>query len=243
MPSALSMEQRGIPTERGDINRAIRKANDEIQNINATILKLENELEQLINEQQQDEQQQAQQKQDIAITDIPTPAQKTTQTDITKADTVKADSVKKSTPQTATPSTPQAKPKSAQSTKAETQIKPVQPAKSTMQTKPVQTAKATTPTKPTPKPRTLAIVDKEIDIVETKLQRLEHASSVITSYNYKIQDIERNLNSVGWWEWRKMLKEISTEEQRRDSYEADTTKKYGTKEVAFIHFQGNIKIT
>ena len=26
-----------------------------------------------------------------------------------------------------------------------------------------------------------------------------------------------------------MLKEITTEEQRRDSYEADTTKKYGTK--------------
>jgi len=46
--AAHQMEQRGIPTERGDINRAIKKANEAIQNINATILKLENELQQLI---------------------------------------------------------------------------------------------------------------------------------------------------------------------------------------------------
>jgi len=37
------MEKRGIPTERGDINRAIKLANAEIENINATLRKLEAE--------------------------------------------------------------------------------------------------------------------------------------------------------------------------------------------------------
>ena len=79
------------------------------------------------------------------------------------------------------------------------------------------------------KPKTLKQVDKEIDLVETKLQRLEHASTVIMLYNRTIEDIQRNLNSVGWWERRKILNEISAEEQKRNSYEADIAKKYGTK--------------
>jgi len=41
------MEQRGIRTERGDINRAIKLANAEIEKINATLQTLETELEQL----------------------------------------------------------------------------------------------------------------------------------------------------------------------------------------------------
>ena len=170
--AAHQMEQRGIPTERGDINRATKRANEEIANINTTILKLENELQQIKDEQQQEE---MQQKQEQPKLDIPKTAQKTST----------ADSTKKPTSQTIT--------------------------------KPVQ------------KLKTLKQVDKEIDIVETKLQRLEHAKTVIVSYNHKIEDIQRNLHTVGWWERRKMLKEIALEEQRRDSYEAETTKKYGTK--------------
>jgi len=49
------------------------------------------------------------------------------------------------------------------------------------------------------------------------------------SYNYKIQDIQRNLSSAGFFERRKMQKEISTQEQNRNAYQKDTTKKYGTK--------------
>jgi len=183
--AAHQMEQRGIPTERGNINRAIIKANEEMQNINIAIQKLENELQQLIDEQRQEETQQKQ--------DIPTTTQKITTADFTK------------------------KPKAKTAPTTQTKANPVQAPKANTQTKPIQ------------KPKTLKQVDKEIDIVETKLQRLEHAETVIMLYNQKIEDIQRNLNSVGWWERRKMLKEITTEEQRRNSYEADTTKKYGTK--------------
>ena len=201
------MEQRGIRTERGDINRAIKKANEEINKINSAILKLESELQQIISEQQQEETHQKQ--------DIPTPTQKATETDTTK----------KSTAQTAT--TAQAKTISAQPPKPHPIIKPVQSPKD--ENKPTQSPKITTQAKPVQKPKTLKQVDKEIEIVETKLQRLEHASTVIMRYNQGIEDIQRNLHTVGWWERRKMQKEISTEEQRRDSYEAETTKKYGTK--------------
>ena len=50
--SAHQMEQRGIPTERGDINRAIKLANAEVEKISATLLKLEKEMEQLRAEKQ-----------------------------------------------------------------------------------------------------------------------------------------------------------------------------------------------
>ena len=177
--AAHQMEQRGIRTERGDINRAIKEANEKAKNINAAILKLENELQQIINEQRYEKTQQKQ--------DIPTTTQKTTKTDSTK--------------------------KPAAQTK----------------TKPTQSPKNPTQSKPLQKPKTLKQVDKEIDLVETKLLDVEHAETVIMLYNRKIEDIQRNLNSVGWWERRKMLKEISTEEQRRDSYKSEIRKKCGTK--------------
>ena len=50
--SAYQMEQRGIRTERGDINRAIKLANAEVEKISATLLKLEKEMEQLQAEKQ-----------------------------------------------------------------------------------------------------------------------------------------------------------------------------------------------
>ena len=48
-------------------------------------------------------------------------------------------------------------------------------------------------------------------------------------YNHGIEDIQRNLHTVSWWERRKMQKEMIAEEQKRDSYEAEAMKKYGTK--------------
>jgi len=48
------------------------------------------------------------------------------------------------------------------------------------------------------------------------------------SYNHNIQDIERNLSSVGFFERRKMNKEIALQEKKRSDYQKDTTKKYGT---------------
>ena len=81
---------------------------------------------------------------------------------------------------------------------------------------------------PKPSPRTLKEVDLELGIIEGKLSRLEHASKVIMSYDHKIQDIERNLSSAGFFERRKMNKEIAEQEKRRSEYQKDTTKKYGT---------------
>ena len=91
------------------------------------------------------------------------------------------------------------------------------------------TAKANTTISPKPKRKTLKEVDLELNIVETKLSRLDHASSVIMSYNHKIQDIERNLSSAGFFERRKMQKEISTQVQKRNAYQKDSEKKYGNK--------------
>ena len=185
--AAHQMEQRGIRTERGDINRAIQKANEKIANINAEILKLENELQQIKDEQRQEEVQQKQKQQEQKI---PTPTPKV----------VKSDSVKNSTAPT--------------------------------KSKHVSTSKTPTPppqTKPVQKPKTLKQVEKEIDIVETKLQRLDFADKVLMSYDHRIQDIQRNLSSAGFFERRKMQKEIATTEQQRKSYVADTAKKYGNR--------------
>ena len=180
--AAHQMEQRGIRTERGDINRAIKEANERIAKINVDILKLENELQQIKDEQRQEELQQKQEQQEQKI---PTPTPKI----------VKSDSVKTPTAQ--------------------------------VKTKPASTPKTSTP--PPQKPKTLKQVNKEIDIVETKLQRLDFADQVVMSYNHRIQDDQRNLSSVGFFERRKMQKEIAKTEQQRDSYQDETTKKYGTR--------------
>jgi len=174
--AAHQMEQRGIPTERGDINRAIMKANEEIENINTTLLKLEIELQQIKDEPQQEE--------------------------IEKI-TIKVE---------AKPKGNIAKPPKTTSSKTET----------------ANTPKPQPKTKPAQKLKPLKQVEKEIDIVETKLQRLEHASTVIALYNQKIEDIQRNLSSTGWFERRKMQKEILAEEQKRDEYKNETAKKYGS---------------
>ena len=166
------MEQRGIRTERGDINRAIKLANAEIEKINATLQALETELEQL----------KAEAKAEIPI------AHKTAITN--------AEIVKNTTPKTNTAIAPKPKP----------------------------TVIQTPATTPKPKRKTLKEVDLEINIVETKLSRLDHASSVIMSYNHKIQDIERNLSSAGFFERRKMQKEISSQVQKRNAYQKDREK-------------------
>jgi len=167
--AAHQMEQRGIRTERGDVNRTIKLANAEIEKINATLQVLETELEQLKIE---------------VKTDIP----------ITPKATITKPEVAKNT-------TPKTKP----------------------------TAIQTPTTNSKPKRKTLKEVDLELNIVETKLSRLDHASSVIMSYNHKIQDIERNLSSAGFFERRKMQKEISSQVQKRNAYQKDSEKKYGNK--------------
>jgi len=173
--AAHQMEQRGILTERGDINRAIKLANAEIEKINATLQTLETELEQLKTE---------------AKAEIPI-----------------------------TPKTTITKPEVAKNTTAKTST--------TIAPKPKPTVIQTPTTNPKPKRKTLKEVDLELNIVETKLSRLDHASSVIMSYNHKIQDIERNLSSAGFFERRKMQKEISAQVQKRNAYQKDSEKKYG----------------
>ncbi|MCL2427057.1 MAG: transposase [Oscillospiraceae bacterium] len=74
---------------------------------------------------------------------------------------------------------------------------------------PAPVAKPEAAIAPTPKPRALKQVDLELGIIEGKLSQLEHASKVIMSYDHKIQDIERNLSSAGFFERRKMNKEIA----------------------------------
>ena len=49
------------------------------------------------------------------------------------------------------------------------------------------------------------------------------------SFNHKIEDNQINLHTVGWWERRKIQKEIAAQIQKRDSYEDETIEKYGTK--------------
>ena len=221
------MEQRGIRTERGDINRAIKLANAEIENINATLRKLEAELEQLKADELREIQQQQQKSQQQEIppattpkspspvliknevkTDIPkTPKPTTTKTEVVKNTNVKANTAPapKPKPKSITTQNHVPKPKANQT--------PVQ--------KPA--------TKPKPKPRTLKQVDLELDIVETKLSRLNHADTVLTLYDHKIQDMERNLHTVGFFERRKMNKEIAEQEKKRSDFQKETTKNYGTR--------------
>ena len=90
-------------------------------------------------------------------------------------------------------------------------------------------SKPAPPAKSKPTPKTLQQVEIEIDMVERKLSRLDHVATVVMGYNHRIEDEQRNLNSVGWWERRKMLKEIANQEQKRDAYQANAEKQYGTK--------------
>jgi len=71
-------------------------------------------------------------------------------------------------------------------------------------------------------------VDIELKIIHNKLLGLKHASDVDMLYGYKIQDIERNLSSAGFWERRKMQKEIAEQEKKRSDFYKETKVKYGT---------------
>jgi len=204
------MGKRGIPTERGDINRAIKLANAEIENINATLRKLEAELEQLkadeLREIQQ-QQKQSQQQETPSDTMPKSPKPTTTKTEVARNTNAKVNTAPtpKPKPITTQNPVPKSKPKTNQT--------PV--------TKPVS--------KPKPKPRTLKQVDLELNIIETKLSRLNHADTVLTLYDHKIQDMERNLSTVGFFERRKMNKEIAEQEKKRSDFQKETTKNYGTR--------------
>ena len=89
------MEKKGIRTERGDINRAIKLANEKIRNINISIIELENELRQI--EKQADE---------------PKPQKQAIPKPTTTKISDKTDTTKKSAPQTKLELTPNPKTKS-----------------------------------------------------------------------------------------------------------------------------------
>ena len=204
--TAHQLEQRGIRTERGDINRAIKLANAEIENINARLQELEAELERLQAEPEQ---------QEIPLT-APVPFEGYTKKFTTEWEK------KLEQPIIDTP-----KPITAKTPKPVTKTEATKTAN--LKANPAPVVKPKTAPAPKPKRRTLKEVDIEINIIESKLLRLEHASSVDMSYTHKIQDIERNLNSVGFWERRKMNKEIAELEQKRMEYYKDTEKQYGTR--------------
>ena len=212
------MEQRGLRTERGDINRAIKLANAELQNINAKLQELESELQQLQDEIQQSELQEQetppQEKPSTA-----TPKQPPTTTQKSQTPTTAKNKVEASTPKTATPKTNVTK-------NANTKTNPVPISKSKPKTAPTHAPKPVT--KPTPKPRTLKEVDLELNIIESKLSGLKHASDIDMLYGYKIQDIERNLSSAGFFERLKMNKEIARQEKLRSDFHEKTVKEYGT---------------
>ena len=180
--SAHQMEQRGIHTDRGAINRAIKLANAEMEKINAALLKLEAEFEQLQAEKE-------------VVSPVATPSKP-----ISKS----PNSVTK----TATPSQP--KPSATRNT----------------------VSKSATP-KPTPinkpKLRTLQEVNLEINITEQRLSRLEHVARVLMSYDHSILDMQRNLSSCNFFERIKMKKEIASQEQKRNAYEANAQEEYGYK--------------
>ena len=156
------MEKRGIQTERGDINRAIKLANEKLKNINAKLQVLEAELTQLKNEPEQ---------QEAPLQEIPTSTLAPFE-GYTKAFTAKLE-------------------KKLEQAKSDAS-NPITP-------KPTATPASAPPQKPKPKAkpklRTLKEVDLELDIIETKLSGLRHASSIDMSYGYKIQDIQRNLRA------------------------------------------------
>jgi len=204
------MEKRGIQTERGDINRAIKLANEKLKNINAKLQELEAELTQFKVEAQQEDELledataiQETQMQELPPQETPSPIPAPFE-GYTKTFTTERE-------------------KKLEQAKSDASI-PITP-------KPKATPAQSPPQKPKPKAkpklRTLKEVDLELDIIETKLSGLRHASSIDMSYGYKIQDIQRNLSNAGFFERRKMLKEIAAEEQKRNDFYKETVKKYG----------------
>jgi len=142
--------------------------------------------------------------------DIPkTPKPTTAKTDVAKNTNTKANTA------------PVPKPKS----------KPITTQNPTPKSKPKtnQTSAQKPTTKPKPKPRTLKQVEIELGIIESKLSGLRHADTVMALYDQKIQDIERNLHTVGFFERRKMNKEIAEQEKKRSDFQKETTKNYGTR--------------
>jgi len=182
------------PCERGDINRAIKLANAEIENINSRLQALEIELQKL-EQPKTDTPKPIAPKSSVPVTSkIPIP---TTKTDVAKTTNAKSNP----------DPVPKSKPKATPTTTPKPVVKP--------------TSK--------PKPRTLKQVDLELGIIETKLSGLKHASDVDMLMGYKIQDIERNLSSAGFWERRKMQKEIAEQEKKRSDFYKETAQKYGAK--------------
>jgi len=136
--AAHQLEQRGIRTERGDINRAIKLANEELKNINTTLRKLQAELVHLQNEIRQSELQEqeasSQEKLPPAMPKLPsnttpkssllitaknnaeTATQKTTtsKTATPKITAPKANVTKNATTKTTPAPTPKSKPKATQ---------------------------------------------------------------------------------------------------------------------------------
>ena len=212
---AHGLEQKGIATERGDINRAIKSANAEIENNNAKLQELDVELHRLKYEQQEEP------------PTSPAPFEGYTKPFTAELEKKlaqsKIDSSAPIAPKPTTPVTPKS-PKVIVKTETPKNAKPKTSQASVAKPK---TAPAPTP-KPKPKPMTLKEVDREIRIIDNKLSSLEHASKVIMGYDHSILDIRRNLSSAGFFEHLKMLKEISQKEKKRNDYQKDIERKYGT---------------
>jgi hypothetical protein len=210
---AHGLEQKGIATERGDINRAIKSANAEIENDNAKLQELEAELQRLKDEQQEEP------------PTAPTPFEGYTKPFTAELEKKLAQNkIDTPAPIAHKPPTP-AKPNSP---KAIVKTKAPKNAKPKTSQAPVTKPKTAPAPSPKPKPKTIKEIDREIRIINNKLSDLEHVSDVIARYNYSILDIQRNLSSAGFFERRKMLKEIATKEQQRNDYQKNAEKKYGT---------------
>jgi len=207
---AHGLEQKGIATERGDINRAIKSANAEIENNNAKLQELEAELQRLKDEQLEEP------------STAPAPFEGYTKPFTAELEKKLAQS-KIDTPTPIAPKLPN--PVTPKSSKAI--VKTEAPKNAKPKTSHAPVAKPKTAPAPTPKPKTLKEVNREIRIIDNKLSDLEHAEKVIMGYDHSILDIRRNLSSAGFFERRKMQKEIATKEQQRDDYQKNAEKKYG----------------
>ena len=208
------MEQRGIRTERGDINRAIKLANAELKNINARLQALEIELHEL--EATHEEQEKP--------STTPTLFE-----GCTKVFSAEWEQPKTDTPKPIVPKTPEPITKIEVAKKTNTKTNPTPVPKSKPKAAPTPSPKPVVKPKTKLKPRNLKEVDIELGIIHTKLLGLKHASDVDMLYGYKIQDIERNLSSAGFWERRKMQKEIAHQEKLRSDFHKETVEKYDTK--------------
>ena len=59
-------------------------------------------------------------------------------------------------------------------------------------------------------------------------KRLRHANDVDMLYRHRLQDMERNLSSAGFFERRKMQKEIAKIEEKRSDFYQENKVLYGT---------------